>query len=75
MPRHLLLILLCWPLLALAQTSPHPAEMDARLRQLYESEWQWRQQQLAVWDEDNDAQAGAAQTRLPDVSPKAQATS
>ncbi|MCL6619529.1 MAG: DUF885 family protein [Thermomonas hydrothermalis] len=73
MPRHLLLILLCWPLLALAQTSPHPAEMDARLRQLYESEWQWRQQQLAVWDEDNDAQAGAAQTRLPDVSPKAQA--
>ncbi|SHE45850.1 DUF885 domain-containing protein [Thermomonas hydrothermalis] len=73
MPRHLLLILLCWPLLALAQTSPHPAEMDARLRQLYESEWQWRQQQLAVWDEDNDAQAGVAQTRLPDVSPKAQA--
>nr|WP_245770483.1 DUF885 family protein [Thermomonas hydrothermalis] len=47
--------------------------MDARLRQLYESEWQWRQQQLAVWDEDNDAQAGVAQTRLPDVSPKAQA--
>jgi uncharacterized protein (DUF885 family) len=73
MPRHLLLILLCWPLLALAQTSPHPTEMDARLRQLYESEWQWRQQQLAVWDEDNDAQASAAQTRLPDVSPKAQA--
>lgn len=45
---------------------------DVRFRTLYQAEWQWRQTQLGgVGDEDNDTDN--ATSRLPDVSPQAQA--
>ncbi len=76
----LCLLLGCSPGAALAQTPEHtpahavPANgadaQDARLRAIYQAEWQWRQGQLPSTE---DSESDAPTDRLPDVSTQAQA--
>lgn len=72
--RTLMLVLCLLPALARAQASAQATAADAALRAIYQSEWAWRTQQAAGWDEDSDGGADAArQPHLPDVGPAAQA--
>lgn len=76
----LCLLLGCSPGAALAQTPEHtpahavPANgadaQDARLRAIYQAEWQWRQAQLPSTE---DSESDAPTDRLPDVNAQAQA--
>nr|WP_240125812.1 DUF885 family protein [Thermomonas alba] len=69
-----MLVLCLLPALARAQASAQATDADAALRAIYQSEWAWRTQQAAGWDEDSDGGADAArQPHLPDVGPAAQA--
>jgi len=70
--RACLLALCLMPALAVAQAAP-ATPADAAFRAIYQSEWTWRTQQAAGWDEDSDNDAASASTRLPDVGPQAQA--
>ncbi len=71
--RTLMLALCLLPALARAQAPAQDTAADAAFRAIYQSEWTWRTQQAGGWNEDSDADAGAAQDRLPDVGAPAQA--
>ena len=70
--KTLLLTLLLVPALANTQ-SPEANATDARFATIYNSEWQWRLEQAASWDEDSDNSKRKPAYTLEDVSPQAQA--